>query len=40
MKGLVWNIRGMGNIEKLGHLQDLIKENNIDFVDISTGLLC
>lgn len=47
MKGLFWNIRGMGQVEKTGHLQDLIKEKNIDFVgimetikqDFSAGLL-
>lgn len=34
MKGLFWNIRGMGNPEKIGLLQDLIKENSVDFVGI------
>ncbi len=29
MKGLFWNIRGMGQVEKTGHLQDLIKEKTL-----------
>lgn len=34
MKGLFWNIRGMGGVEKIGHLQDLIREHKFDFVGI------
>lgn len=34
MKGLFWNIRGMGNIEKTGHLQDLIRDHKLNFVAI------
>lgn len=34
MKGLFWNIRGMGNPEKIGHLQDLVKDLKLDFVGI------
>lgn len=34
MKGLFWNIRGMGGVEKIGHLQDLIREHKFDFLGI------
>lgn len=38
MKGLFWNIRGVGNFEKLGHLQDIIKENRVDFIGLQETL--
>lgn len=34
MKGIFWNMRGMGAIEKMGLLHDMIKDNNADFVGI------
>lgn len=34
MIGLFWNIRGMGSPEKIGHLQDLIKDHHLDFIGI------
>lgn len=34
MKGIFWNMRGMGNPEKMGHLKDMIKENRVDFIGI------
>lgn len=34
MKGLFWNIRGMGDHDKIKHLNDLIKEHKVDFIGI------
>lgn len=34
MKGIIWNIRGMKDLEKLKHLRDIMKEHKVGFIGL------